>query len=141
LNKTGKTVVITAPNSVKWMSKIFLTFLFLTTYLYTFSLYANPSFIIFSAETEYLAMQVYHWFWYALLDDLVDISFSLGGIRYKRYGCEPSPGHYSGGSGCCLHLNSESFSGLNEVEYFFKSGTYMLIRDQNRFEDRTYQNG
>ena len=49
MNKTGKTVVITAPNSVKWMSKIFLrhklikktflTFLFLTTYLYTFSLY------------------------------------------------------------------------------------------------------
>jgi hypothetical protein len=26
--------------------KIFLTFLFLTTYLYTFSLYENPSFII-----------------------------------------------------------------------------------------------
>jgi hypothetical protein len=34
--------------------KVFLTFLFLTTYLYTFSLYENPSFIIFSAETEYI---------------------------------------------------------------------------------------
>jgi hypothetical protein len=33
--------------------KIFLTFL-LTPYLYTFSLYENPSFIIFSAETEYI---------------------------------------------------------------------------------------
>ena len=32
--------------------KIFLTFL-LTPYLYTFSLYENPSFIIVSAETEY----------------------------------------------------------------------------------------
>ena len=35
--------------------KIYLTFLFLTTYLYTFSLYDNPSFIIFSAETEYIS--------------------------------------------------------------------------------------
>jgi hypothetical protein len=26
----------------------------LTSYLYTFSLYENPSFIIFSAETEYI---------------------------------------------------------------------------------------
>jgi hypothetical protein len=34
--------------------KISLTFL-LTPYLYTFSLYENPSFIIFSAETEYIA--------------------------------------------------------------------------------------
>jgi hypothetical protein len=33
------------------IKKIFLTFL-LTPYLYTFSLYENPSFIIFSAETE-----------------------------------------------------------------------------------------
>jgi hypothetical protein len=32
--------------------KIFLIFL-LTPYLYTFSLYENPSFIIFSAETEF----------------------------------------------------------------------------------------
>ena len=32
--------------------KVSLTFLFLTTYLYTFSLYKNPSFIICSAETE-----------------------------------------------------------------------------------------
>jgi hypothetical protein len=35
------------------IKKIFLTFL-LTPYLYTFSLYENPSFIIFSAETEYI---------------------------------------------------------------------------------------
>jgi hypothetical protein len=35
--------------------KIFLTFLFLTTYLYTFSLFENPSFIIFSAETEHMS--------------------------------------------------------------------------------------
>jgi hypothetical protein len=34
--------------------KIFLTFL-LTPYLYIFSLYENPSFIIFSAETEYIS--------------------------------------------------------------------------------------
>jgi hypothetical protein len=33
----------------------FWTFLFLTTYLYTFSLSENPSFIIFSAETEYIS--------------------------------------------------------------------------------------
>jgi hypothetical protein len=32
------------------IKKTFLTFLFLTTYLYTFLLYENPSFIIFSAE-------------------------------------------------------------------------------------------
>jgi hypothetical protein len=47
--------------------KIFLTFLFLTTYLYTFSLYANPSFIIFSAETEYISTRS----WYR------NINFSL----------------------------------------------------------------
>jgi hypothetical protein len=66
INNTNKK--IKAPNSVKWMSKTFLrhtlikkislTFLFLTTYLYTFSLYENPSFIIFSAETEYISYQV-----------------------------------------------------------------------------------
>jgi hypothetical protein len=37
--------------------KIFLTFL-LTPYLYTFSLYENPSFIIFSAETEYISLEI-----------------------------------------------------------------------------------
>jgi hypothetical protein len=37
--------------------KIFLTFL-LTPYLYTFPLYENPSFIIFSAETEYIRPQI-----------------------------------------------------------------------------------
>jgi hypothetical protein len=36
------------------MKKIFLTFL-LKPYLYTFSLYENPSFIIFSAETGYIS--------------------------------------------------------------------------------------
>jgi hypothetical protein len=38
--------------------QICLTFLFLTTYLYTFSLYENPSFIIFSAETEYISTEM-----------------------------------------------------------------------------------
>ena len=37
------------------IKKISFTFLFLATYLYTFSLYENPSFIIFSAETEYIS--------------------------------------------------------------------------------------
>ena len=37
------------------IKKIPLTFLFLTTYLYTLSLYENPSFIIFSAETEHIS--------------------------------------------------------------------------------------
>jgi hypothetical protein len=60
LNKTGKTVVKSSTKlsevNVKDTftshidKKIFLTFL-LTPYLYTFSLYENPSFIIFSAET------------------------------------------------------------------------------------------
>jgi hypothetical protein len=43
--------------------KISLTFLFLTTYLYTFSLYANPSFIIFSAETEYISTRSCDFTW------------------------------------------------------------------------------
>ena len=37
------------------IKKTFLTFFFLTTYLYTFSLYENSSFIIFSAVTEYIS--------------------------------------------------------------------------------------
>jgi hypothetical protein len=41
------------------IKKIFLTFL-LTPYLYTFSLYENPSFIIFSAETEYMATRSWY---------------------------------------------------------------------------------
>jgi hypothetical protein len=32
----------------------------LTSYLYTFSLYENPSFIIFSAETEYIATRSWY---------------------------------------------------------------------------------
>jgi hypothetical protein len=39
--------------------KIFLIFL-LTPYLYTFSLYENPSFIIFSAETEYISTRSWY---------------------------------------------------------------------------------
>ena len=39
--------------------QIFLTFL-LTPYLYTFSLYENPSFIIFYAETEYIATRSWY---------------------------------------------------------------------------------
>jgi hypothetical protein len=39
--------------------QIFLTFL-LTPYLYTFSLYENPSFIIFSAETEYISTRSWY---------------------------------------------------------------------------------
>jgi hypothetical protein len=34
--------------------------LFLTTYLYTFSLYENPSFIIFSSETEYISTRSWY---------------------------------------------------------------------------------
>jgi hypothetical protein len=37
-----------------------LTFLFLTTYLYTFSLYENSSFLIFSAETEYISTRSWY---------------------------------------------------------------------------------
>jgi hypothetical protein len=37
-----------------------LTFLFLTTYLYTFSLCENPSFMIFSAETEYISTRSWY---------------------------------------------------------------------------------
>ena len=47
--------------------KTFLTFLFLTTYLYTFSLYENPSLIIFSAVTEYISIR----YWYR------NINFSI----------------------------------------------------------------
>jgi hypothetical protein len=47
--------------------KIFLTFL-LTPYLYTFTLYENPSFIIFSAETEYIATKS----WYRNINFLSD---------------------------------------------------------------------
>ena len=60
---------MTEPNSVKQMSKtllrhtlikkIFLTFL-LKPYLYTFSLYENPSFIIFFAETEYISTRSWY---------------------------------------------------------------------------------
>jgi hypothetical protein len=54
------------------MSKTFLrhtlTFLFLTTYLYTFSLYENPSFIIFSAETDYISTRS----WYRNINFLRD---------------------------------------------------------------------
>ena len=46
---------------------IFLTFL-LTPYLYTFSLYENPSFIIFSAETEYISTRS----WYRNINFLRD---------------------------------------------------------------------
>ena len=38
---------------------IFFTFL-LKPYLYTFSLYENPSFIIFSAETEYISRRSWY---------------------------------------------------------------------------------
>jgi hypothetical protein len=69
---------------------ISLTFL-LTPYLYTFSLYENPSFIIFSAETEYtisLEMPVpsqghcgFHSFsvvdWFCLFINLWVLTFSL----------------------------------------------------------------
>jgi hypothetical protein len=41
--------------------QIFLTFL-LTPYLYTFSLYENPSFIIFSAETKCISTQGHYSF-------------------------------------------------------------------------------
>jgi hypothetical protein len=41
------------------ITKIFLTFL-LTPYLYTFSLYENPSFIIFSAETKYISTRSWY---------------------------------------------------------------------------------
>jgi hypothetical protein len=47
--------------------KIFLTFL-LKPYLYTFSLYENPSFIIFSAETEYISTRS----WYRNINFLRD---------------------------------------------------------------------
>ena len=50
--------------------KIFLTFL-LTPYLYTCSVYENPSFIIFSAETEYILTRS----WYR------NINFSRDRIR------------------------------------------------------------
>jgi hypothetical protein len=41
------------------IKKIFLTFL-LKPYLYTFSLFENPSFIIFSAETEYISTRSWY---------------------------------------------------------------------------------
>jgi hypothetical protein len=49
------------------IKKIFLTFL-LTPYLYTFSLYENASFIIFSAETEYISSKS----WYRNINFLRD---------------------------------------------------------------------
>ena len=49
------------------IKKIFLTFL-LTPYLYTFSLFENPSFIIFSAETEYISTRS----WYRNINFLRD---------------------------------------------------------------------
>jgi hypothetical protein len=50
--------------STKWCitcidKKIFLTFL-LTPYLYAFSLFENPSFIIFSVETELIATRSWY---------------------------------------------------------------------------------
>ena len=49
-----------------------LTFL-LTPYLYTFSLYENPSFIIFSAETEYISRRYWlSWSHHFESCDLVD---------------------------------------------------------------------
>jgi hypothetical protein len=42
----------------------------LTPYLYTFSLYENPSFIIFSAETEYISTRS----WYRNINFLRDRS-------------------------------------------------------------------
>ena len=49
------------------IKEIFLTFL-LKPYLYTFSLYENPSFIIFSAETEYISTRS----WYRNINFLRD---------------------------------------------------------------------
>ena len=49
------------------IKKKILTFL-LKPYLYTFSLYENPSFIIFSAETEYIST----WSWYRNINFLRD---------------------------------------------------------------------
>ena len=43
-----------------FIKKISLTFLFLATYLYTFSLYENPQFMIFSAETEYISTRSWY---------------------------------------------------------------------------------
>jgi hypothetical protein len=48
----------------------FVTFL-LTPYLYTFSLYENPSFIIFSAETEYISTRS----WYRNINFLYRIQY------------------------------------------------------------------
>jgi hypothetical protein len=52
-------------------NKIFLTFL-LTPYLYTFSLYENSSFIIFSAETEYCSTRS----WYRNINFLKNSKFT-----------------------------------------------------------------
>jgi hypothetical protein len=45
--------------------------LFLTTYLYTFSLYENPSFIILYAEAEYISTRS----WYRNINFLIDRRF------------------------------------------------------------------
>ena len=52
------------------IKQIFLTFL-LKPYLYAFSLYENPSFIIFSAETEYISTRS----WYRNINFLRDLHF------------------------------------------------------------------
>jgi hypothetical protein len=77
LNKTGKTVVKSSTKLSEVNVKntftshidkqIFLTFL-LTLYLYTFSLCESPSFIIFSAETEYISTRS----WYRNINFLRD---------------------------------------------------------------------
>ena len=69
MNKTDKTVVKAALKLSEVNVKdtftshidktIFLTFL-LTPYLYTLSLYEHPSFIIFSAETEYISIRSWY---------------------------------------------------------------------------------
>jgi hypothetical protein len=59
---------------------IFLKFLF-KPYLYTFSLYENSSFIIFSAETEYISTK---WF---LRNKIVAIIFNRYPARYNWNSC------------------------------------------------------
>jgi hypothetical protein len=63
--------------------KTILSTFFLTPYLYTFSLYENPSFIIFSIETEYISTRS----WYRNINFLRDrIRKSVFDIYFTEFG-------------------------------------------------------
>jgi hypothetical protein len=85
--------------------KIFLTFL-LTPYLYTFSLFENPSFIIFSAETEYIATRSWYRNINFLRDRIRPIFYSHGPVA-----CFSDEDDVSGNqNNCYWPLHNESIA-------------------------------